>query len=130
MLRVLIVDDDALMRRCCCRAVRPLDATVEAVSDIQSALAALAAQPFDVALVDLNLGSERGIDLLELIARRYPHMDRVLMTGEDAEDLPVGVVRVLAHRVLPKPFSPGELRAVLKPSRAAGGRTSAAPPAG
>ena len=119
-LRVLVVDDEALIRWSVAETLTDLGLEVEQAVDAASALAAIeTAEPgFDVIVLDLRLPDMDDLTLVSTIRRRLPRVAVVLMTAFGtpeivAEARTLGVVNVLS-----KPFELGELsRAVL----AAGG---------
>lgn len=106
MLTILIVEDDDLVATTLRSLVElnPLYVVTAVVADVQSALAAVAARPVDLALVDLHLGDERdgyalAAELVDL------GIACLFVTGAPPdEDLPE-----LALGCLMKPFSGEDL---------------------
>lgn len=115
-LRVLVVDDEALIRWSVAETLVDLGLDVEQAVDAASALAAIetAERNFDVIVLDLRLPDMDDLTLLATIRRRLPKAAIVLMTAFGtpeivAEARALGVVEILS-----KPFELGELsRAVL-----------------
>jgi CheY-like chemotaxis protein len=61
---------------------------------------------FDIAIVDLSLGSVDGLDLLRQIANLHPGVHRVLMSGRVSRDqLKLAQIMGKADVILPKPWS-------------------------
>ena len=119
-LRVLIVDDEALIRWSVAETLVDLGLEVEQAGDARSALAALedAERCFDVIVLDLRLPDMNDLTLLSTIRRRLPQTAVVLMTAFGtpeivAEARALGVVEILS-----KPF---ELRELSRAVLAAGG---------
>jgi DNA-binding response OmpR family regulator len=102
--RVLVVDDMAEMRTVIGRALRSSGYEVDVASTFAEAQA-LDPHGYDAVLVDAQLGSERGMDLIEALLAKDPAAAGrcLVMTGGPAENLPSG----LAH--LSKPFQFSEL---------------------
>ncbi|MEW5741962.1 MAG: response regulator [Myxococcota bacterium] len=112
--RVLVVDDEVLVGRALSRVLSSVADVTHAI-DADEALRRLALEPFDVVIADYTMPGRDGVSLLAEVARRWPHVRRVLHTarvpGETAADALLGE---LAHEILDKP-APGDvlIRAVL-----------------
>jgi CheY-like chemotaxis protein/two-component sensor histidine kinase len=110
-LSVLVVDDDPLVLS---GTVRMLEALGHRVSEAASAFDALAllreGPAVDVVLTDEVMPGLRGLQLAGLIAREWPGLPVVLVTGY--ADLPPGADRLVAAR-LDKPFRVPALAAAL-----------------
>ena len=102
--RVLVVDDVAEMRAVIRRALRNSGYEVDVASTFAEAQE-LDPRGYDAVLVDAQLGSERGIDLIEALVSEDPAAAGrcLVMTGGSAENLPSGLA------CLSKPFQLGEL---------------------
>jgi len=105
---VLIVDDEALLRRRIAAYLEKLGADVTAVANLAEARNALDATPFDFVLLDVNLPDGRGTDLLAqgLIPADTPV---VVMTAEGGVAGAVEAMRLGASDYLTKPFDVEEL---------------------
>ncbi|MEM9692906.1 MAG: hybrid sensor histidine kinase/response regulator, partial [Myxococcota bacterium] len=84
-LRVLIVEDDPLVRRGLEQSLSAWGATVASVDSAPAALESLATgPPFDVVLSDRRLpGATSGEDLVEQLTSRSPPIPCVLLSGDD-----------------------------------------------
>ncbi|MCB9592053.1 MAG: response regulator [Sandaracinaceae bacterium] len=108
---VLVVDDDEAVRSLVRTALELHGALVRVAADREGALAAAATHTFDVALIDLSLGSERGDVLLAELRDLGKVTWAVLMTGSaEAELSPEG----MPDAVLRKPFELSELHRVVE----------------
>ena len=111
---ILLIDDDASLRRTIRMALETMAHRVTDARDGTQALEMLGRQPFDVALLDLRLGREHGLDLLPELLRQAPGLSVVLITAYAAIETAVEGMRRGAFDYLPKPFTPDQLRAVLE----------------
>ena len=69
---------------------------------------------FDIAIVDLSVGSTEGLDLLRQIATIHPGVHRVLMSGRVSHDqLKLAKVMGKADVILPKPWTRRALLAAM-----------------
>jgi two-component system C4-dicarboxylate transport response regulator DctD len=121
-VRVLIVEDEALIRWSLTQTLVDAGATVVEAADLRSAMAALrAADPgFDVAVLDVRLPDGSGLGLLATIRRLCPATRVLLMTAHGTPALLAEARALGAHGVVDKPF---ELHAMA-------GRILGAAPAG
>ncbi len=110
-LRVLLVDDDALLRSAMGSVIRSLGYEVELAACGEDALTALgeAAAP-DVVILDINMPGLGGVGTLPRIRDLYPTLPVLLATGradQEAVDLARSQPGVT---LMPKPFGLIELR--------------------
>jgi EAL domain-containing protein (putative c-di-GMP-specific phosphodiesterase class I) len=103
--RVLIVEDDALVRRCIQRILKREGHTVFPAGHGPEGLRIAEEQEFDIALVDYNLPMMDGIEVLQRLREKQPGCLRVLVTGQLDLPMVVGAVnRGEVTRVIEKPF--------------------------
>jgi DNA-binding response OmpR family regulator len=110
LAHILIVDDEAAVRRVVARALEEAGYSVIAVADRASAIAALAREAFHLAILDVQLPDANGLDLCAEISANYGIPVVMLTVVVDESD----VVRALesgADDYVRKPFSPRELTA-------------------
>lgn len=84
-IRVVVVDDHPLFRKGLVDAVQeePGIQVCGEASTIASALAVVAAQAPDVAIVDLSLGDESGLDLIAALVKTHPDVRLLVLSGHD-----------------------------------------------
>jgi two-component system, NarL family, nitrate/nitrite response regulator NarL len=114
--RILIVDDHPLYREGVASALTapPLRAQVLDAATIAQALDVLAHEPdIELALIDLKLGPENGLDAVARIGAAFPSVVRVLISGEDGADLYRAAAGAGAHGYVPKSHSIQQLLAAL-----------------
>jgi DNA-binding response OmpR family regulator len=107
--RVLVVDDNDMIRELVRRVLAGEGFTVDAVASVAEALR-LAPARYHVLIIDVGLGTERGTDLVEVLRARDPLLPGrcLLLDGGLGEPLP-GDVAVLA-----KPFGMDDLVAAVR----------------
>lgn len=88
MTRILLVDDSADVRRSMRAVLADAigGATIGEAGDAAQALAALAHDPWDVALLDLSLPDRNGLDTLREMRRRWPALPVVVMSFHSEAD--------------------------------------------
>ena len=113
-MRILIVDDEANIRKTLRIALEAAKHKVEEATGIPEALRHFERAHFDLALVDLKLGEDSGFNLLETLTSRYSRLAVVIVTAFASIENAVDAMRRGAFDYLPKPFTPGQIRAVLE----------------
>jgi EAL domain-containing protein (putative c-di-GMP-specific phosphodiesterase class I) len=113
-VRVLIVDDEEMIRRGMIRAVHNLDYQVDEAADGEGAMAAIQANEYDVVVSDIRMPGMDGIELLKLIAKRDPDIPVILMSGAPSLETALMAIEYRAFRYLTKPFHPQEFQRVVQ----------------
>jgi CheY-like chemotaxis protein len=101
---ILIVDDDADLRDVLAAMLVNAGHIVEQASDGPDALQRLSTGEFDVVLLDINLPSMNGLDVLAQIRGMLHPPLVIVMTGDDTPEPLLEAVRLQAYRYLRKPF--------------------------
>jgi len=112
-LRILVVDDEPSIRTAIVATLETAGSMVVAVSSGSGAREACRRSGFDVAIVDVRIGDENGIDLLAALLAEAPWMKVVVVTGFASIDLAVSAIQRGAFNFLPKPFTPEQLRVIV-----------------
>src|SRR5437868_5616588 len=104
---ILVVDDEALVRRAVVRTLVSAGIFCVEACDEQEALAAFAgASPPIAAVLDLQLAMGSGVDLARAIGLCAPGTPVIFISGQTAPRIPEGVSFVA---VLEKPFERAQL---------------------
>ena len=101
---VLVVDDEADVRRVIADALSESGCRVETAADAGAALARLDAGGIDVAFVDINLGGASGFDILESVRKNGGNTDVVVITGKATVANAIEATRRGAYDYVTKPF--------------------------
>jgi DNA-binding response OmpR family regulator len=112
--RVLVVDDEANHARVIAIGLRVEGFQVDTAQDAESALAAVAASPFELAIVDLMMPGINGIQLARLFRDRHPETRVVLMSAYHLSERQLVRADCGAVGFVPKPFDLTELARFLK----------------
>ena len=108
-LSILVMDDETVILESIRKILNAEGFAVRTSPDAGSGLAALRAQPPDIALIDLTLPIRSGMELLEIIRTEFPHVAVIMMTGYSTLENAVAALRNGAFDFLPKPFTFEEL---------------------
>jgi NtrC-family two-component system response regulator AlgB len=104
-LSILVVDDEPNIRKTLTIALEAEGHRVTAVGNPRDALAESNERYFDLALVDLRLGSESGIELIGNLQAICPWIKCIVITAYASIDTAVEAMRRGAFDYLPKPFT-------------------------
>lgn len=100
---VLVVEDNRLVAEMIALSLRDRDFIVGAVAgDGAEALAAARAQPFDVAVVDLELPDMSGLELLRALRRHLPKTRLVACSAHGPNSPEMTLARAFADAVVTK----------------------------
>jgi len=101
--RILIVEDEELLRQNLVRLLAQDDLQIDAVGTAEEALQAAAQNDYVVALVDVRLPGKDGIALTSEVLQRSPDTAVVLMTAYASVASVIDAIHVGAHDYLLKP---------------------------
>ena len=111
--RVLLVDDDAALRRNMVRLLEREGFVVAAAAGLKEAYEIAADVQPELAVVDLNLKDGHGMELVGGLQAVRPGIRVLVLTGYDSIASSVLALRAGAIGYLPKPVRPAELVAAL-----------------
>ncbi len=109
----LVIDDDKTFRDATCLLIEDEGHYAEPAGSGTGGLASLKEERFDAVLLDVNLGAENGLDILEQILRSYPNLPVVMFTAQGTVKTAVEAMRRGAMDFLEKPFTREQLHNVL-----------------
>lgn len=107
--RVLVAEDDELVRRTIERIFQRHSYELVLVADGVEALAELRNSLFDVVLSDIHMPRLNGVELLRAIREYDADVPVVLMTGDPTVESAVEAIRLGALQYVLKPLKPDEL---------------------
>lgn len=112
LINILMVEDHALVRMGISHFICGVFGKVNFVEaeDIQTALALLRKQSFNLILLDMDLPDGTGLDLMPEIKNLHPKTPVLFLTGIVDEDLAMRVMRAGAAGYVDKGSKPEELR--------------------
>jgi len=114
MEKILIIDDEAFIRENVARILSEDGYQVCQASTRQEAGEQVAAGEVDLALLDLNLGAENGIDVLKMLKELDPELLVIIITGFGSVESAVDALKMGAYHYMKKPFKADALRVIVK----------------
>jgi DNA-binding NtrC family response regulator len=113
-LRIMVVDDELIVRESLYHWFKKGGHTVEAVSSGIEALDILEKKPFEVLFVDMKMPRMNGLELLKRVKEAYPETIVILITAYGSIETSVEAMKLGASDYLLKPFKPDQLALVLE----------------
>jgi signal transduction histidine kinase len=111
---ILVVDDDESIRDSCTQILTKDGYQAETAKDGSSGLKQIKEKKPDLVLIDLKMPGINGIEVLEKTREIDPNIIAVVITGYATIESAVEAMKIGAYDFLPKPFTPDELRIIIK----------------
>ena len=128
MIRILIVDDHAILRRGL-RALLSDDfhgAAFGEAGDAVEALEQLRQKEWDVALLDMTMPGKSGLDLLKELKVEWPRLPVLVLSGHSEDQFAIRVLKAGGAGYMTKESAPEELAKAVRKILAGGRYVSAA----
>jgi NtrC-family two-component system response regulator AlgB len=109
-LSILIVDDELNIRKTLTVYLETEGHNVVAVSNLQDAVHEASRRSFDLAFVDLRLGTADGLDLIPALLAQTPWLKIIVITAYASIGTAVEAMRRGATDYIPKPFTPAQVK--------------------
>jgi len=108
--RILVVDDEEIIRQLLARTFAEGQYQVEAVGDAEAALSRLKGDSFNLLIMDLKMPKIDGMDALKEIKDVNPYIEVIIITGYPTIELAVEAVKIGAFDFICKPFDLEQLK--------------------
>ena len=113
-IRVLIVDDQEMVRDLCRQVVESLRYQAFLADSGSAALELLEAHPIDIVITDLKMVGMSGVELLDRVKAQNPRVELVMMTAYGSIPSAVLAMKLGASDYIVKPFSLEEMKLVIE----------------
>ncbi len=113
MSKILIIDDERLIRWSVSRLLERAGYRVSEASTGKDGLAAIEADSPDVVLLDITLPDLDGFSVLRAIRQGHPQIPVLMMTADATRETAQRALRLGAREHLDKPFDPASLQAAV-----------------
>jgi len=113
-LNILVIDDEVNIRKTLSLCLEASGHTVAAVSNFDDAVAEASSRSFDLAFVDLRLGTASGMDLIPALLSTAPWIKIIVITAYASIESAVEAMRRGATDYLPKPFTPAQVELAVR----------------
>jgi DNA-binding response OmpR family regulator len=110
-MRLLVVEDDAIVADAICRGLSAANYSVLRVHSAEAALAAMSGEEFALAVIDVGLPGADGLTLVRRLRSAGSAMPTLILTARCTLNDKVKSLDLGADDFLGKPFEPAELAA-------------------
>jgi NtrC-family two-component system response regulator AlgB len=111
---ILVVDDEINIRKILSVCLETEGHKVSAVSNFQDALAEASRKSFELAFIDLRLGTDDGLELIPALLATTPWLKIIVITAYASIDTAVEAMRRGATDYIPKPFTPAQINLAVR----------------
>ena len=108
--KILVVDDAGPVLVLCVNVLQAIGYSIRASTRGDAAVELLRNEPFDLLIVDYKMPGMTGFEVMEQARALRPELACLLMTGHGTAEVVAEATRLGFNSVLPKPFTPSELR--------------------
>ncbi len=108
-LRVLVIEDDALMREAVELILRSVGLEIEGAASGEDGVARASANTPDLVLLDVNLPKINGVETLRRLRRANLAMPVLMLTADNSADTLRDVIAAGGNGYILKPFEPQAL---------------------
>jgi DNA-binding NtrC family response regulator len=112
--RVLIIEDEAILRKNLCRYLAQGGFEVKGALSGEEAHPMLRSCGIEILLLDLGLPDCDGFTLLKQARTLYPHMPAVIMTGQEDSELESRAYQLGARAFFKKPVALAVMKGTLR----------------
>jgi DNA-binding NtrC family response regulator len=107
--KILIVDDEEVVRLSYMRTLAETNCKVKAVWSWTQVSQAMQQDPFDVVLLDLRMPEMDGMAILKALKQRWPESEVIIITGYPTLESAKEAVTLGAYDYLTKPVGPDQV---------------------
>ncbi len=107
--RILIIDDDEIIRDAISAVLEENGFIVDTVKNGKEAIAASKTNFYNLALIDIRLPDMEGVELLTAMKETTPKMVKIMVTGYPSQENAIKAVNKGADGYIVKPFRNEEL---------------------
>jgi len=119
MARILVVDDDAGIRRAFASLLRGCGHELLTAESGEVGIEVAAREQPDLILLDVRLPGMSGLDTFRTLKNTHSEAPVIMMTGSGTMDLAIEASRMGAYEYMLKPFEPGAMLGLIEQTLAA-----------
>ena len=112
--KILVIDDEEVVGKSCERILSPAGYQVEFETNPKRGVEKVESGNYDLVLLDLRMPEMDGTEVLKKIKAKRPEVEVVIITAYSSVDTAVETLKTGAKDYVPKPFTPDELKDVVK----------------
>jgi len=112
--KILIVDDEDLIRYALTTALQREDTCARSVSCGKDALAEIDHTVYDLCILDIHLPDMNGLDIMKTVKKVSPATKIIIMTASEVDVEMMSSIEEHAMLLLPKPFDLDRVKAIVE----------------
>lgn len=112
-IKILVVDDEEIVLKFACDALRTQGHSVEGVLSAQEALRRIKEEKYDFILTDIKMPEMDGVELIKAVHGINPTIGALFMTGYASLDTAKEAIQEGAYDYILKPFDLHEIRSAV-----------------
>ncbi len=114
--RILVVEDEPSISDVCRRVLTRQGFEVDIAANGKVAQDIIGKKPYDLCLMDIRTPAMNGKELYEWLQEKYPQLTKrvIFTTGDVLGGDTKSFIEGTGRPFLPKPFSPGDLKAIVR----------------
>jgi two-component system, OmpR family, phosphate regulon sensor histidine kinase PhoR len=113
-IRILLIDDEKVIRDGCARALARDEYEIHQAENGSKGIARLETDPFDIVLLDLMMPGMDGFEVLKWVKENRPEIMVIVVTGFATVAKAVEAMKQGAFDFVGKPFTPDYIRLVVE----------------
>ena len=112
MLKVLVIDDDKLIRWSLKEILSQDGHHVDVVSNMTEAFSQSKKSSYHLVFADFEIEDENCIDMLKELNKSYPETQIIILSAQSQKQIEAQIAGISIHAVIEKPFDSGQIRAL------------------
>ncbi len=112
--KLLFIDDEDIVLKSCRRIFSNEEYSIDVASSGEEGLQKVAEKDYDIVVTDLKMPGIGGLDVLKKLREEKPEITVIIFTGYANVETAREALKNGAFDYIPKPFTPEELRDVIK----------------
>jgi signal transduction histidine kinase len=112
--RILFIDDEDIVLRSCRRIFASSDYEIDTAQSGEEGLSKAINEDYDIVVTDLKMPGIGGLEVLSRLRKVRPDTTVIIFTGYASVDTAREALKSGAFDYIPKPFTPEEIREVIK----------------
>jgi DNA-binding NtrC family response regulator len=112
MLKVLVIDDDKLIRWSLKEILAQDGHHVDVVSNINDAFSQAEKVSYQLIFADFEIRDENCIDMLRKLQKSHPETQIIILSAQSQKQIEPQIEGISVHAIIEKPFDSGQIRAL------------------
>ena len=112
MLKVLVIDDDKLIRWSLKEMLAQDGHHVDVVSNISDAFSQTEKVSYQLIFADFEIEDENCLDMLKELQKSHPETQIIILSAQSQKQIEPQIVGISVHAIIEKPFDSQQIKAL------------------